>query len=108
MLFLQAAIIQGNVFEKRPQVLQQDVRLFPLDLYQRDCRRATQLAARLSVSLDRAALRFCLEHPAVSSAILGLSEVSHLDTAIDALESGPLSTKDKRQIAALSRMIHDD
>ncbi|MFO0760060.1 MAG: aldo/keto reductase [Byssovorax sp.] len=79
-------------------------RFFPLDLYHRDQARAAALAAELTGDtagsteagdvdasdsarvLRRAALRFSLAHPSVSSAILGLNAIEQVDEACAAVE----------------------
>jgi aryl-alcohol dehydrogenase-like predicted oxidoreductase len=67
-------------------------KFFPLDLYQRDQRRAARLADRIGkrMSVPEMAVRFVLGHPHVTSAILGYSEPAHVDAAVAALEAGPL------------------
>lgn len=60
---------------------------FPLPLYERDRHRAAQLQAYLGPEgrLPRAALRFALAHPQVSSAIVGLGDSWQIDEALAAL-----------------------
>ena len=62
-------------------------RFFPMDLYQRDSRRAAELAATLppGQGLQQAAVRFVLGHPSVTSAIIGFSQPDHVDQAVAAL-----------------------
>jgi L-galactose dehydrogenase/L-glyceraldehyde 3-phosphate reductase len=57
---------------------------FPLDLYQRDAQRAAQLSSQLQpgTSLKLAAIRFALQHPAVSAAIIGFSEPAQVNEAV--------------------------
>jgi aryl-alcohol dehydrogenase-like predicted oxidoreductase len=65
---------------------------FPLDLYQRDCRRAAALAAQLPADMTRqeAAVRFALSHPGVASAIIGLGAPEEVDDAARFVDAGPL------------------
>jgi aryl-alcohol dehydrogenase-like predicted oxidoreductase len=65
---------------------------FPLDLYQRDCRRAEHLAAMLPASLprDEAAIRFVLGHPGVTSAIVGWATPEQVERAVAHAAAGPL------------------
>ena len=58
-----------------------------MDLYQRDSRRAAELAATLppGQGLQQAAVRFVLGHPSVTSAIIGFSQPDHVDQAVAAL-----------------------
>jgi L-galactose dehydrogenase/L-glyceraldehyde 3-phosphate reductase len=65
---------------------------FPLALYERDQRRAARAAALLGParSLKADALRFALDHPHVSVAIIGFHEPSEIEEAARWLESGPL------------------
>jgi L-galactose dehydrogenase/L-glyceraldehyde 3-phosphate reductase len=81
----------GN--EPSPHTLK--TKFFPLDLYQRDLRRAERLRAALpdGLSVKEAAVRFALSHHSVHSAIVGLSEPAHLDEAVRCMESGPLPSK---------------
>lgn len=67
-------------------------KFFPLDLYERDARRAAQLREQLAgrVDLAEAAVRIVLAHPAVTSALVGFSEPSQVDDAVRALDHGPL------------------
>lgn len=65
---------------------------FPLALYQRDRRRAAALAALLDpgTSLPACAIRFALDDPRVSGAILGFRVAAELEAALAALEGPPL------------------
>ncbi len=60
---------------------------FPMDLYERDTRRAEELAGQLSpgTTVQQAAVRFSLDHQAMSSAIIGFSHPEHIDQAVEAL-----------------------
>jgi len=63
---------------------------FPLDLYERDRQRAQQLRESLGPdrSLPQEAIRFALDHPQVSSAIIGFGETWQIDDAIEAMKLG--------------------
>jgi aryl-alcohol dehydrogenase-like predicted oxidoreductase len=65
---------------------------FPLDLFERDRRRAAALReiAGEAIDLKQLALQFSLSHPGVASAIVGFSEPSHVDEAVDFLNAGPI------------------
>jgi len=62
---------------------------FPLALYQRDRARAVRLQEALGPQrrLPREAVRFVLDHPDVSSALIGFGETWQIDDALAALES---------------------
>jgi aryl-alcohol dehydrogenase-like predicted oxidoreductase len=62
---------------------------FPLDLYERDRRRAAELRARLAPgrSLPQAAIRFALAHPHVHGAIIGFGSTAQIDEAVEAAGS---------------------
>jgi len=62
---------------------------FPLDLYERDRRRAVRLAEMLGPDrrLFREAIRFALSHASISSALIGFAEPGQIDQAIEALPS---------------------
>jgi aryl-alcohol dehydrogenase-like predicted oxidoreductase len=66
---------------------------FPLDLYQRDRRRAEALAKRLggSTSLAQTALRYVLSLPEITAAIIGLGAVEQVDEAVRISQLEPLS-----------------
>jgi aryl-alcohol dehydrogenase-like predicted oxidoreductase len=58
--------------------------------------RAQALAADLGVDVDElaeAALRFCVTHPAVSTAIPGMRSVRNVERNLAAVERGPLSAE---------------
>jgi aryl-alcohol dehydrogenase-like predicted oxidoreductase len=42
-------------------------------------------------TLAPAAIRFALSNPAVSTVLIGVSEIAHVDHAVDAAERGPLA-----------------
>ena len=62
---------------------------FPLDLYERDRHRATQIRELLGTErhLPEEAIRFALAHPHVSSALVGFAERSQIDEALLAIET---------------------
>lgn len=62
---------------------------FPLDLYERDRRRAAELRKLLGTDrpMAREAVQFALDHPSLTSAILGWSQIPEIDEALSALES---------------------
>jgi aryl-alcohol dehydrogenase-like predicted oxidoreductase len=62
---------------------------FPLELYQRDLRRASCLQTTLGADrqLPREAIRFALSHPSVSSALIGFAEPEQIDEAVASLTS---------------------
>jgi L-galactose dehydrogenase/L-glyceraldehyde 3-phosphate reductase len=65
---------------------------FPLDLYQRDCRRAERLTALLPPGMTReeAAVRFALSHAGVASAIVGLGTPDEVAAACRFADAGSL------------------
>jgi aryl-alcohol dehydrogenase-like predicted oxidoreductase len=66
---------------------------FPLDLYQRDLRRAEQVVQHAlppGLGLKEAAVRFALSHPAVTAALIGFGAPGHVDEALTWLDAGPL------------------
>lgn len=82
---LAGGALAGN--EPSPHTLKTP--FFPLDLYERDRRRAARVREQLGsgASLPQTAIRFALAHPHVSSAIIGFGEKWQVDEAIAALES---------------------
>jgi aryl-alcohol dehydrogenase-like predicted oxidoreductase len=66
---------------------------FPLELYQRDRRRAEQVVQQVlpqGLGLKEAAVRFALSHPAVTAALIGFGAPSHVDETLTCLDAGPL------------------
>jgi len=65
---------------------------FPLALYERDRRRAEDLARCLpsGVTLPEAAVRFALSHPQITSAIIGLATPAEVAAATHYAAAGPL------------------
>jgi L-galactose dehydrogenase/L-glyceraldehyde 3-phosphate reductase len=66
---------------------------FPLDLYERDRRRAARIDESLPAGTDvrEAAIRFPLGHRSISSAIIGFSDVQQVDEAARWAARGTLS-----------------
>ncbi len=68
-------------------------KFFPLDLYQRDTRRAARLCEVLGCQRDELTaigLRYALSHSGITAAIVGMGEPEHVDAAMQAIDSGPL------------------
>ncbi len=83
----------GALLGQQPSAHTLKTPFFPLDLYRRDERRATQLAkvvASHGITLQEAAVRFVVTNPAVSSAMIGFANRQQIDAAIAAAEAGPL------------------
>jgi aryl-alcohol dehydrogenase-like predicted oxidoreductase len=82
----------GALVGQPPSAHTRQTKFFPLDLYERDTRRADRLRALLpsGIDLSEAAVRFVLDHPGVTSALIGFSEPSQVDDALRALDQGPL------------------
>lgn len=70
----------GALFDQPPSSHTQSTRYFPLALYERDLKRAVEIRKSLSVGsrLASHAIEFVLNHPAVSSAIIGFGSVAEL------------------------------
>lgn len=70
----------------------QTTRFFPIDLYRRDERRAQRLMERLGTGTDlrELAVQFALNHPQISTAIIGFGAPAHVDAALRYLDAGPL------------------
>ena len=83
----------GALLGNRPSDHTRKTPFFPLSLYERDTRRAKRLQEILDARIDmhELAVRFVLSHPGVTSAILGFGEPAHVESAIRAMSSGPLS-----------------
>jgi aryl-alcohol dehydrogenase-like predicted oxidoreductase len=67
-------------------------KFFPLAIYESDLRRAAALARELSPGTDirELAIRFSLDHPGVSSALIGFSSSGQIDQAASAVAREPL------------------
>ena len=81
----------GALADNDPSAHTYKTPFFPLDLYQRDRRRAVGLKAALGPErrLPVEAVRFALAHPQISSAIIGFGAVREIDEALAALEPDP-------------------
>lgn len=82
----------GALAGQPPSAHTRQTKFFPLDLYERDTRRAARLRETLpsGIGLREAAVRFVLQHPGVTSALIGFSEPSQVDDALRALDQGAL------------------
>ena len=80
-------------------------KFFPLDLFQRDSKRAEQLAETVNSGppLAEAALRYVLGHPQIQAAIVGFSSPAQVHEAVRSLDAGPLPELLYRQLAAAGR-----
>jgi len=78
---------------------------FPLAVYERDRRRAEQIATVLpdGLSINEAAARFAMHNAAVSSAIVGMSSVEEVRELVRYAAAGPLSDEVIRAILAVVR-----
>jgi aryl-alcohol dehydrogenase-like predicted oxidoreductase len=78
---------------------------FPLDVYERDRRRAEQVAAVLpeGLSINEAAARFAIHHAAVSSAIVGMASVEQVRELVRYADAGPLAKEVIQAILAVVR-----
>lgn len=76
----------GALVQREPSAHTLTTRFFPLDLYQRDLQRASLLAASdPTESLSSKAIRFVLNHPAVSSALIGFASTEEIDIALNGI-----------------------
>ena len=73
--------------------------------YDGDVAQAQRLAPLVSeqrvASLSEAALRFAISHPAISSALIGFSDLAQIEAAADAESKGPLPPATLERIAEL-------
>jgi aryl-alcohol dehydrogenase-like predicted oxidoreductase len=67
-------------------------RFFPLELYERDCRRAERLKRALPAGMKspEAAVRFVLSHPGLTSAIIGFAAPQEVEEITRFAAAGPL------------------
>jgi aryl-alcohol dehydrogenase-like predicted oxidoreductase len=81
----------GVLAGSQPSRHARTTKFFPVALFQRDQQRVTELRKILppGANIKQLALRFSLGHPGVSSAIVGFSEPSHVDDALQATEPIP-------------------
>jgi len=91
-VFAIRAFAGGALAGRPPSAHTHRTPFFPLALYERDQRRATRTAALLGPtrSLKADALRFVLDHPHVSAAIVGFRDPGEIEEAARWIESGPL------------------
>lgn len=75
----------GALAGQEPSAHTKVTKFFPLDLYERDRARAAERTAELppGITLRQAAVRFALNHPAVTSALIGFGRASEIDETID-------------------------
>ena len=75
-------------------LLAENSREAPSERQARNAERARSLAFLQDgdATLVPAAIRFALSNPAVSTVLVGISELEHVDAAADAAERGPLSS----------------
>lgn len=78
---------------------------FPLSLYELDRRRAARVQQLLGPdrSLSRDAVRFVLDHPDVSSALIGFANPRQIDEALQALGPGPTPDDWESLLAVMSQ-----
>lgn len=82
----------GALADRPPSEHTLTTKFFPLDLYERDRARARALANRLpkNIGIERISLRFVLDQPRVTAALVGFSSPVEVDEAVRYAESGPL------------------
>jgi aryl-alcohol dehydrogenase-like predicted oxidoreductase len=97
-IFVIRVLAGGALADNAPSPHTLKTPFFPLDLYERDRRRAAELRKRLApgASLPQAAIRFAIEHPQVHAAIIGLGSVEQVDKAIQALQTASISPATSR------------
>jgi len=73
--------------------------------YRADLERAQRLLPLVSeghvASLTEAALRFAITHPAISTALVGFSDLAQIEAAVDAVNKGPLPLATLNRVAEL-------
>ena len=69
--------------------------------YVEQAKRLRFLADDGEPTLVSAAIRFGLSNPAISTVLVGISDIAHVDAAADAAERGPLSEEQLARIEAL-------
>lgn len=87
-VFVIRVLAGGALADNAPSPHTLKTPFFPLDLYERDRRRAALLREQLGPGrkLPQEAIRFALAHPQVHAAIVGLGDVRQVDEAVKALE----------------------
>jgi aryl-alcohol dehydrogenase-like predicted oxidoreductase len=97
-------VLAGGALANRPPS-QHTLRtpFFPLDLYARDRTRAARLEQMLGAerSLPREAIRFVLNHPSISSALIGFAEPGQVDEAMESLQLGEPAVEWDKMFAAM-------
>lgn len=88
-IFVIRVLAGGALADNDPSPHTLKTPFFPLDLYERDRRRAAELRARLAPgrSLPQGAIRFALAHPQVHGAIIGFGSTAQIDEAVEAVGS---------------------
>lgn len=79
----------GALLDNPPSVHTHKTPFFPLDLYERDRRRAAELRLQMNGNPSPAhtAVRFALAHPQIHAAIIGFAETWQIDEAVAAADS---------------------
>lgn len=82
----------GAVLGQPPSPHTYKTPFFPLELYERDCRRAEGFRELLpaGISPQEAAVRFAISHPGVTSAIVGLARQTEVADAVRFASAGRL------------------
>jgi aryl-alcohol dehydrogenase-like predicted oxidoreductase len=99
----------GALVGQPPSEHTRKTRFFPLDLFERDSKRATRIQERLPPGLNLAelAVRFVLAQDSISAAIIGLADVEQVLAAARLAEQPPLDAtllvELQSIVAALSR-----
>jgi aryl-alcohol dehydrogenase-like predicted oxidoreductase len=87
---LASRVLAGGALAKcPPSAHTMKTPFFPLDLYERDRRRAAQVETILGADrrLSQESIRFAVSHPSISSAIVGFAEFWQVNEAVEALSS---------------------
>lgn len=90
----------GALLDQEPSAHTLKTPFFPLPLYERDRKRALALQSQFGagMSMQQLALRFVLSHEALSAAIVGFGDPSHVGEAVESASKGKLSAE---QLAAI-------
>ena len=77
---------------------------FPLDLYRRDEERAVRMRDVVGdeEALRDAAVRYPLQHPGVTAAIIGFGEPAHIDEALQSAHRGHLTAEISQRIEEIA------
>ena len=99
----------GALLEQPPSEYTYRTQFFPLDLYQRDLRRAARIRSELPprVDLAQAALRFSITHPAVHCALIGFRSPEQIDQAAANASLGRLELEFADRLADFALSAHD-